>query len=126
MAMLKITLLADAIFEVICAVACFVVALNLDPLNLGSQRTLFIALGIVFLGAAALLAWLAFRPQRALIWLVIVLNAAGAFAAFALALIFLGIQPLQVVVYVALAGVILLLLSILEFIGLRRLAAQTP
>ncbi|MBL8145914.1 MAG: hypothetical protein JNL34_05975 [Anaerolineae bacterium] len=124
--MLKITLLADAIFEVVCAVVCFVVAIGLDTLNWGSQRMLFITLGVAFLGAAILLVWLAFRPQRALIWLVIVLNAAGAFAAFMLALIFLGIQPLQVVVYVALAGVILLLLSILEFIGLRRLPAQTP
>jgi len=124
--MLKITLLVDAVFEVICATFCFVVALNLEPVSGGNQRTLFIIFGIVLLGAALLLAWLAFRPRRALIWLVIVLNAAGAFAAFTLALIFLGIQPLQVVVITALAGIVFLALSVCEFFGMRRLPGATP
>lgn len=121
--MLQITLLADAVFEVICAIFCFVVALSFAALHWDDQRTLFILLGIVFLGAAMLLAWLAFRPNRALIWLVIVLNAIGAFAAFGLAFLFLGIQPFNTVIYVALVGIVFLALSLLEFFGLRRLSA---
>lgn len=124
--MLKITLLADAVFEAICAIFCFVAAMSLDYLHMDAPRTLFNGLGIVFLGAAMLLAWLAFRPNRALIRLVIVLNAVGAFAAFGLAFLFLGLQPFSTVVYVALAGVVFLALSMLEYVGLRRMSAETP
>ena len=124
--MLKITLLADAVFEVVCAIFCFVVAISLDYLHWDDQRTLFIVLGIVFLGAAMLLAWLAYRPNRTLIRVVILLNALGAVAAFVVAMLFISTQPFSTVVYVTLAGIVFAVLAVFEFLGLRRMADTTP
>lgn len=117
--MLRIVLLADAVFEVICAIFCFVVAMSFAFLYWGNQQAMFNTLGFVFLGAALLLAWLAFRPNRALIGLVIVLNAIGGVAAIAVAL-FTGLTPLSNVLIVGAAGLALLALAILESVALRR------
>ena len=124
--MLKITLLADSIFEVVCAIFCFVVAISLDHLHWDDQRMLFIVLGVVFLGAAMLLAWLAYRPNRTLIRVVILLNALGAVAAFVVAMLFISTQPFSTVVYVTLAGIVFAVLAVFEFLGLRRMADTTP
>jgi hypothetical protein len=117
--MLRIVLLADAIFEMICAIFCFVVAMSFAFLYWDSQQTLFNILGFAFLGAALLLAWLAFRPNRALIKIIIVLNAIGGMAAFIVAL-FVGLSPFTNALIVAAAGIVLLALAIRESVALRR------
>lgn len=117
--MLKVVLLADAIFEVVCAIFCFVVAMSFAFLYWGNQQTLFNVLGFVFLAAAMLLAWLAFRPNRLLIQIVIALNVLGGIAAFGVAL-FTGLQPVSNVLIVAAAGVVLVALGVLEWVALRR------
>lgn len=117
---LRTVLAFDAAFEALCAVVCFLIARGALFLYWSEMAGVFAVLGGIFLLAAVVLAYVAYRPRRRWVWIIIVANALSA----VLILLAAALGALQTLngnpVYIVLFAAILAAFAVLEYVGLRR------
>ncbi len=119
--MLKAALVADAVVKLIMALLAFFASAGFTFLYWDRLSAYAIVLAIVLLVVAVLLAWLAVRPQRTLIWIMLVLNLLGGLTALVVPL-FLDLDTSGNRWFLLGTGSALSLLAVWEWLGLRRTA----
>lgn len=123
--MIKAALMADAVVKFIMAALSFFGSAGFSFLYWDRLAAYAIVVAVVLLAVAVALVWLAIRPQRVLIQIMLVLNLLGGIAALA-ALVFLNLETTGNRWAVLLTGIALLALAALEWQGLRRSQSGPP